>query len=462
MFSRQVFFRNIRPWLLFATAILALSAGSPLNAAAEPVSPEFQGVLIESLTALWTGQEFSPELKQRQETVKTMLTSGAVSKAELESLLEASFLSIPNQHKTSRYILKDFPARVNALLSPHMTWEEVKPILWQAMSSPARKDNPIQIRIGTLGPPGTPWINVPETIAIPEIEKLSDGKVLIKIYGGGVMGEDTQVLRKMGAGQLDGCGCTALGVLEASPDMSSLLLPGLFKNYKEVDFICEKFRKRLDKAFEDKGYVLVAIIDTGYFYLFSKNKVAGLADLRKQKALTWFGAMENTFFQEMGITAMPVSVPDIVSALSTGQAETTMAPAAWMLGMQAYQYISFYLQPPLLYSPSAVFISKDLVDRVRKQIGVSEIYAFNVQEILVSEFIALEPEWNRQIRDYEEKSLKAFEGKCGMKAVTFSPEDQQAIEKAGKAVQQKLAGKVFPEDLMGDIQKSLEAYRAQH
>jgi TRAP-type C4-dicarboxylate transport system substrate-binding protein len=441
---------------------LLVSAGQPAIAAAADSSQEFQNILQESLAALWTGQDFSPELKQRQETLKTMLTTGAVKKPELESRLETSIFAILDRQKTSRYILKEFSERANALFSPHLTWEEIKKIMWRAMSSVAKKEDPILLKVGTLAPPGTPWLTVPETIAFPEIEKLSDGKMLMKIYGGGVMGEDTDILRKMDIGQLDSCGCTSIGVLAASPDTSAFLLPGLFRNYEEVDYVYEKFRKRLDEGFEKKGYILAALIDTGFFYMFSKNKITGLADLRKQKVLTWFGAMETTLYKELGINPTPVAVPEIVSALSAGLADTNLAPVGWMLGMQAYQYSKYYLKPPLLYSPAAVIVSLHTKERLQKQVGVSATYAHNVQELLVYEFNAMEPEWRRQIRSYEEKSLQAFENKCGIKAMTFSPEDQQAIEKAGQAVQQQLAGKAFSEDLIKDIQKALEGYRAQH
>jgi len=334
--------------------------------------------------------------------------------------------------------------------------------MWQAATAPAKKSDPMLIKVGTLAPPGTPWLSVPEAIAFPEIERLSDGKLLVKIYGGGVMGEDTDILRKMDIGQLDCCGCTALGVLAASPETSALLLPGLFNNYEEVDYICEKFRKRLDEGFEKKGYVLAGLIDTGYFYLFSKNRISGLADLKKQKIITWFGTMETTLYEELGINATPVAVPETVSALSTGLADTNLAPAAWMLGMQAYQYSNYYLKPPLLYSPAAIIVSTHTKDRLRKQVGASETFAYNLQEIIVSVFNALEPLWKERIRSFEAKSLKAFETKCGIKAVTFTPEDQQLIEKASQAVKEKLAGKSFSKNLIEDIQKALKLYRTKH
>ncbi|MEW6076346.1 MAG: TRAP transporter substrate-binding protein DctP [Thermodesulfobacteriota bacterium] len=429
-------------------------------AAADAGTAEFQGMLQAVLEALWTGQDLTPELKQKQETIKDTLRTGAVQAADLEAMLQKMMPSVLDRQQTSRYIQIGLPEQINALLAPQMDWKKFKDIAWKVMASPAKKEDPMVIKLGTLAPPGTPWLSIPETVTLPEIERLSEGKLQIKIYGGGVMGEDTDILRKIDIGQLDSCGCTAIGVLAASPDTSALLLPGLFKNYAEIDYICEKFRRRLDEGFEKKGYILAALIDTGYFYIFSANKITGLEDLRKQKVLTWFGAMETTLYKELGINATPVAVPEVVSALSTGLADTNMAPAAWMLGMQAYQYSNYYLKPPFLYCPAAVIVSSKTKERLQKQIGVSETYAQNIQEMLVAEFNVLEPEWKKQIRAYEEKSLKAFESKCGMKAMTFSPEDMKMIEKASQAVLASQSGKTFSAELMADIQKELDAYRA--
>jgi len=457
------FLSNTRLRILCCFFITLAITGQPMTAAAEnPARNKFQSILHDSLTDIWTGQNFSPELKQRQPTLKTMLENGVVSKVELENALETSILSLMDRQRTSRYLLKTFPERSKNLFSSRMNWNEIKEVIWRALSSAIKKDDPIFMRVGTLAPPGTPWLSVPETIGFPEIERLSDGKILTKIYGGGVMGEDTDVLEKMAAGQLDTCGCTALGVLEACPEASVLLQPGLFRNYAEVDFICSKFRKRLDTAFEKQGNMLLALIDTGNFYLFSHNKITDLTDLKRQKVITWFGVIEEALYQELGIIPVRVGAPDTVSAFTSGKADTNMAPAAWMLGMQAYQYVNYYLKPPLLYSPAAVIVGGHMKAKIQKQTGMSPVYAHNIMELLIYEWQTLEKEWKRQIRSYEEKSLKAFETKCDMKSVTLPPEDLAALERANMAVQQKLSDNVFSKDLIDDIQKTLEEYRTSH
>ncbi|MFZ5563784.1 MAG: TRAP transporter substrate-binding protein DctP [Thermodesulfobacteriota bacterium] len=415
----------------------------------------------ESIKDLLTGQPFSPALEKKQVVVRKMFEAGLITKPECIAMVEAAMLPILNQHKTSRYILKDMSKRVEALLSPYMSWEEVKEAAWRMGSSLIKDGDQMVLTIGTLAPPGTPWINIPEKVLLPRIAKLSSNKVVIKIYGGGVMGEDTDILRKMDIGQLSGCGCTALGILAASPDASVFLLPGLFKNYDEVDYIMEKFRKRIDRSFEERGYILGALIDTGFFYMFSKNPVSSLADLKKQKMLTWFGEVETTFYRELGLDATPVAVPETIAALSTGLANTNLAPSAWMLGMQAYQYVHYYCTPPLVYSPGAIVVSVATKEKLRKQFNVSETLAYNVQEMLIYEVSLLEPIWKKEVRDYDAKSLAAFQAKCGIKAVSLSAEDQKAIEQASLRVYEKLADKAFPRALLVDIRKALEEYRAK-
>ncbi len=422
---------------------------------------EAQSILNESFVALLTGKEFGPALEQRQRALRDMMETGGIKKAELAAMLEKTVVPILEQHQTSRYILKTLPAKVDRLLAPYMEWNEVEAIVWKACSSLIKGGEQMVLKIGTLAPPGTPWLVIPETMLIPKIAKLSDGKVVLKIFGGGVMGEDTDILRKMDIGQLEGCGCTALGVLAASPETSAFLIPGLFKNYDEVNYITAKFREQFDKYFEKRGYILAGMIDTGFFNIYSVNKITGLADLRKQRFLTWFGIIETTLYNELGINPTPVAVPEVVAALSTGLADACLAPSAWMLGMQAYQYVNFYVRQPILYSPAAIIISAQVKDRFKKQFEVSERLADNIVELLIYEVGSLETEWRKQIQAYDEKSLNAFEVKCGMKAVDLSPEDRQELERAGERVREKLAGKAFPEDVMKDILKALEEYRAR-
>ena len=453
------FGRRLPLMLLCLVTMVPVFALPPAVFAAAGGDIAARDTVVKSLEAIWTGKQFDARLKEGQQELKKMLKAGTLGRTDLRETIKASALPMMERYVTSRYILRTAPERFNSVFAPYMKWEEALGLIWKAGLSKAKSSEPMLMTIGTLAPSGTPWINVPETVTLPRIAKLSGGKVLAKIYTGGVMGEDTDILRKMDIGQLDGCGCTALGVLAACPDISALLVPGLFKSYDEVDYIYKKFRKRIDKAFEKRNYIPVALLDTGFFYIFSKNRITSLADARKQKFLTWFGIVETTLDNELGIKPTPVAVPEVVSALSSGLADTNISPPTWMLGMQAYQYSNYYLKPPLLYSPAAVVVSTRVRDRLQKLMGFSDALADNFMELIIHEFNVDEQYWRDQVRAYEAKCLKAFETKCGMKAMTLSPADQAEIRRASTATMEKLAGKAYPKDFLYDILNALRVYR---
>lgn len=318
------------------------------------------------------------------------------------------------------------------------------------------KMEPVNIKIGTLAPANTPWIeNAMKTIT-PFVEWQSRGTLKTTIYAGGVMGEDTDIIRKMALGQLHGCGCTALGVFAAVPEMTVFNLPFLFRNYNEVDYILKKFRKEIDDAFQRRGYILLGLIDTGFFYLYTKNRVNNFEDLKKLKAVTWFGEVEKTFYNEVGMHYIPVSVPEILMSLQTGIIDASTSPPLWWMGTQAFQFSKYFVKMPFFYSPAAIFLNRKQIDAINKRYppGLGE----EVTNLNSSVMRLYEKEWNKSVRDFEKKCQEAFK-KTGMEEIELSEEDVEKLENISKNVWNKLAGKLYSKEFLDKILKELEEYR---
>ena len=73
------------------------------------------------------------------------------------------------------------------------------------------------IKLATIVPEGSGWMNSMRGGAA-EIDKRTEGRVKFKIYGGGVQGNDKQVLRKMRIGQLHGGAFTSVGLIDIQKD----------------------------------------------------------------------------------------------------------------------------------------------------------------------------------------------------------------------------------------------------
>ena len=100
------------------------------------------------------------------------------------------------------------------------------------------------IKIATVVPDGSTWL-VEMRRAGAEIAAKTHGRVKLKFYPGGVMGNEKTVLRKMRAGQLHGGAFTSGAMGRIYPDAELYSLPLLFRSYHEVDQVREQMDQTL-------------------------------------------------------------------------------------------------------------------------------------------------------------------------------------------------------------------------
>src|SRR4030095_8668500 len=91
-----------------------------------------------------------------------------------------------------------------------------------------------ELKIASVAPEGSTWMQQMRKAA-EVVKTRTEGRVVLKFYGGGVMGSDKKVLRKIRVGQLDGSTFTPSGLTEIYPDLGVYGLPLLFQSLDEVD-----------------------------------------------------------------------------------------------------------------------------------------------------------------------------------------------------------------------------------
>ena len=135
------------------------------------------------------------------------------------------------------------------------------------------------LKIATLAPENSAWEKVFNRYE-KEVEVASNGSIDLKVYNGGVQGDEEVVVRKMKSGQLDGAAVTAVGLSKIVPNALVLQLPGLFNSYKELDYVRKKMNDDLAAEFDKKGYVFLGWGDVGFAYIFSNTPVEKPEDLK--------------------------------------------------------------------------------------------------------------------------------------------------------------------------------------
>jgi TRAP-type C4-dicarboxylate transport system substrate-binding protein len=443
--------------ILFVTAALIIIISAfPFNSnAAEMTESQIQNIVATSVQLLMNNEEPAAEQHRKIQSLKEMVDQGSIGKKQVGQIAKDQFFAGMEKYRMSRYEIDNMLKRVSVLL-PSVTGEEVHKILWEKALQ--MLEEPLVLKTATLAPQGTPWIIFPETKINKHMKKISKGKFSAKVYAGGVMGEDIDILRKMDMGQLDGCGCSALGTFKAIPELAVLSLPRLFRNYDEIDHIIKTFRKEIDAEAEKKGYYIDFIVDSGFFYIWLKNEATNLDELRKQKVLTWMGDVETSIFDELKIRPIPVPVPEVVASLNTGLINAHVSPSPWVLGTQAYLQDKYYIAQPLYYTPGVqIFSQKAFMDRFRGKYPDNMIY--NFIELRIYEIRTFEREYiDKNLRPYEAKCLTAFQ-KQGIKPIKLSDKDMAEIDAAAKQVWNNLADKVYSKAFLDKILQELENYR---
>jgi TRAP-type C4-dicarboxylate transport system substrate-binding protein len=210
---------------------------------------------------------------------------------------------------------------------------------------------PKKIKIGTLAPDGSTWLNIIRDYT-KKVEEGSGGEVKFIYYTGGVSGEEPDMLRKMKMGQLQAAGFSGMGLGIAAPAARVMELPFLYENYNEVDYVFEKIQGDLFNEFKKKGYIPLVYSEMGFVYLFVDKKIEKPSDLKTVKAWSRTGdeLSEEIFFKALKGTLIPVNLPatEVLTSLQTGLINAFYGTHLVVLALQWYPYAKYVVDVPLI------------------------------------------------------------------------------------------------------------------
>lgn len=174
------------------------------------------------------------------------------------------------------------------------------------------------IKLGTLAPDGSVWHLALQDMAA-SWEEISRGEIKVRIYPGGIVGDDADAVRKMRIGQLHAAGITGQGLSQIDADMRVFQTPMLLESDGELDYVRERVGPKLEERLQQKGFKVLSWNDVGWVYLYSKEPVVSPDDLRAMKLWVWAGdAVWAEALKSIGHHPVPLPATDIHMALQSG------------------------------------------------------------------------------------------------------------------------------------------------
>jgi TRAP-type transport system periplasmic protein len=302
------------------------------------------------------------------------------------------------------------------------------------------------IKFATVAPEGSTWIKNMQAFD-RELRTQSNGRLGLRIYAGGIAGDELDILRKIRIGQIHCTGFSGVGFGQILPMVRVLDLPFLFDNHEETDRVHQELRPFFAEKFREKGFELLSWAEVGNVYLFSKKPIQRLGDLSGLKIWTWAGdPIAKETFAAMGVNPIPLAITDVTTALNTGMIDTFYAPPIGALSLQWHTSIKYMMDMPIVHSTGAVLISSKYYNTLPPDLA----------KLLVEATQKSMAELTQTLRKQNDESIQVIKNS----GVTITPKpegpDLEKFRGVHDVVAQKLTGEIYPKELLEKIYSLLD------
>ena len=307
-----------------------------------------------------------------------------------------------------------------------------------------------QLRIGTLAPKNSLYHR--QLMELGEAWRSAQGgSAKYLVYPDGSQGGETDMVRRMRIGQLQGGLLSVVGLREIEPSIAALQnMPLMFMNWEEVDYVREKMRPGMEKKFLDKGFVVLAWGDAGWVRFFSKEPAVRPDDFKKMKFFAWGSEVEQQeIMKSLGYTPVPLETGDILPAIQTGMINAVPSTPYFALATQIYTTASNMLD--LNWAPivGALVITKKAWDELTPEGQVA------VREAGAKAGVQLRAKARQEV----DEAVDAMK-KRGLTVNKPNAEQAKEWNDLADKLYPRIRGKMVPADTFDEVVGHLKAYRA--
>lgn len=228
------------------------------------------------------------------------------------------------------------------------------------------------IKIASVAPNRSPW-DVEQRKLAQEWVQISGGDATLQFFDTQAIGSENGVIQKLRSARpgqrapLDGAVFTCIGIHELAPEahILTLCVPFTFKTQAEVDYVLEAVSGDIQKAVQNKGYVLLGCFGVGWIYFSTKEPVRTpekLKDLRL--AMGGFGSPEFTAaLKTAGYKVENIPLDKISQNIrSPGGVQGVYAIPMYTYAMKYHETLRYVLDLPICPVFTAFIMSEPVWD----------------------------------------------------------------------------------------------------
>ena len=214
------------------------------------------------------------------------------------------------------------------------------------------------LKIATVTPEGSQWMKDMRASA-KEIKERTEGRVQIKYYGGGVMGNDQKVLSRIRIGALQGGAFTPTALAGQYSNLNLYGMPMMFDSEEEAAYVRSRLDDTLSQGLEKAGFVNFGFAAGGFAVLMSNTPIDSLDDLKGKKV--WIPEGDDISRRAMeALSLSPVTLPltDVLTGLQTGLIDIVAMSPIGALVLQWHTKVKYITELPLVYTFGFMAVDK--------------------------------------------------------------------------------------------------------
>ena len=304
------------------------------------------------------------------------------------------------------------------------------------------------IKLATLVPEGSVWDRMLRTTG-SEWSQSTGGRVTLRVYPGGVAGDEPDVVRKMRIGQLQAGALTTVGLAEIDPAFQLFNAPMFFDSYGELGAVLDEMAPMLRKRLEAKGFVLLSWGHGGWVYFFTKKPVQTVAELKATKLFAWAGDDRMVqLWKANGFHPVALAATDIMTGLQTGMIETFPTTPLLALTLQWYRITPNMVGVGMAPLVGGFVVTKSAWDKI----SPADRTAIQAAAQKGERHLAVEV-------PRQDTTAVAEMEKRGLKVVRVGDAGRAEWRSTAAAFAAGMRGSVIPVDVLEAATKARDAYR---
>jgi TRAP-type transport system periplasmic protein len=228
-----------------------------------------------------------------------------------------------------------------------MRFRSLKPLKWVVLAAmalapafapaPATPQAPTVIRLATFVPDGSVWHKAMKEMGA-EWSQATAGRVQLKVFPGGVAGDEPDYVRMMNVGQMQAAAITTAGLAQIDQSFQMFGVPMFFDSYPELHHVLAKMEPTFKQRLEAKGFVLLNWGHGGWVYFFTRNPAHTVAELKKTKLFAMAGDDRWVqLWKSNGYNPVALAPSDMLTGLQTRMIDGTFTTPLLALTLQWYR-----------------------------------------------------------------------------------------------------------------------------